>query len=290
MSKTKQKISIEEKTKKMLEPTNDYVFTRIFGYKGNEKITQDFIQAITGEIYDNIELKETTMLNRDLMNDKLGILDVKAVNVDVQVDIEMQVTNYANIVERLLFYWAKKREDYKKAKKTIIILVVKFRLNELEKLKEYHSKWRIIEDKYRKIILTDKLEFHIIELGKIKEGIYTEEDGKLKEWCEFLISPKGGSEYMGKNKEIKKAMEVLEDISQDERERRLADLREKYILEKMDAEETGYMRGMKQGIEQGERQMEIEKRKIVKKLKEKGMEIKEIIDITGLTKEEIEKI
>ena len=32
-------------------PTNDYVFKRIFGYKGNEDITADFLKAVTGVEY-----------------------------------------------------------------------------------------------------------------------------------------------------------------------------------------------------------------------------------------------
>ena len=56
------------------------------------------------------------------------------------------------------------------------------------------------------------------------------------------------------NKEIVKAKKVLEEISQDEHERYLAELREKYILDQNNIEATGYDKGLKQGIKEGKRE------------------------------------
>ena len=53
------------------------------------------------------------------------------------------------------------------------------------------------------------------------------------------------------NKEIVKAKKILEEISQDEHERYLAELREKYILDQKNIEATGYDKGLKQGKEEG---------------------------------------
>ena len=78
---------------------------------------------------------------------------------------------------------------------------------------------------------------------------------------------------------IKKAKEVLEEISEDEHEQYLAHLREKYIFEIQGIEEAGYDKGVKAN-----------KIEIAKKMKIKNMKIDEISEITGLTKEEIEKL
>ena len=53
------------------------------------------------------------------------------------------------------------------------------------------------------------------------------------------------------NKEIVKAKKILEEISQDEHERYLAELREKYILDQNNIEATGYDKGLKRGKEEG---------------------------------------
>ena len=69
--------------------------------------------------------------------------------------------------------------------------------------------------------------------------------------------------------------------------RKLAELREKAIMDEKAIYRAGLNKGIEQGIEQGKEQGII---KIVKTLKNKNYKIEEIIEITGLTKEEIENI
>ena len=96
---------------------------------------------------------------------------------------------------------------------------------------------------------------------------------------------------MGENKSVDKAKKILEEISQDERERYLAELREKYIMDQKAISAAGFDKGIEQGMQQGLKKGEKDtKFKIAKKLKEMKMSIDEIINITGLTKEEIEKL
>ena len=78
---------------------------------------------------------------------------------------------------------------------------------------------------------------------------------------------------------IKKAKEVLDEISEDEHEQYLAHLREKYIFEIQGIEEAGFDKGAKA------KQIEI-----AKKMKQNNIDIEIIIRCTGLTKEEIEKL
>ena len=82
---------------------------------------------------------------------------------------------------------------------------------------------------------------------------------------------------------IKKAKEVLDEISEDEHEQYLAHLREKYIFERQGIEEAGFDKGLAQGSKN-------EKYEIAKKMKEDNESIDKIIKYTGLTKEEIEKL
>ena len=51
--------------------------------------------------------------------------------------------------------------------------------------------------------------------------------------------------YKMENKEIKKAKEVLEEISQDEHERYLAELRQKNIMNQKATEDAGYDKGLR---------------------------------------------
>ena len=94
---------------------------------------------------------------------------------------------------------------------------------------------------------------------------------------------------------IKKAKEILEEISKDKHERELAEYREKYIRDQMAIEDYGFDRGLEQGLEQGLKQgleqgRNEEKEKIIKSMQKNGMSIQDISNIVNLSKEEINKI
>ena len=96
---------------------------------------------------------------------------------------------------------------------------------------------------------------------------------------------------MKNNEGVKKAKEKLEEISNDPIMERIADWKEKYILEMNTTKADGYNEGLEQGLEQGKKLGEINKEKeIAKKLKQKNTSLKDISEITGLSIDEIEKL
>ena len=266
----------------LLNPKSDYVFKRIFGYTGNEEITKNFLQAITNEKIEKIELDCNPITEKNLLDDKVGILDIKAkLNDNTNCNIEMQVIDRRNIEKRILFYWSKlytsvikEGEEFSKLQKTIVILIIDYNLDNLKKIKKYLTKWKIIEEENRKIVLTNDLEIYIIEARKAKKHNYKNE---LDKWLKFINNPKENVD-MG-NKEIKKAKEVLEEISQNKNERYLAELRDKYIRDQKAIEGAGYDKGVKAGTLD-----------IAKKMKDKNINIKDIIEITGLSEDEIKNL
>ena len=126
--------------------------------------------------------------------------------------------------------------------------------------------------------MTENLEIHIIEIPKINRML---ENGKLKKWILFLENPEGEEtkRMAEKEKEIKEAIETLEDISSDEAKERIAELRQKYIMDMKSQLRTAEEKGLKKGIKE-----------IAKKMLQENIAIETMIKITGLTKEEIEKI
>lgn len=52
-------------------PTNDYIFKKIFGEKGNEYITKDFLKDIIGIEIENLVIENTEMLNKNTIAKKL---------------------------------------------------------------------------------------------------------------------------------------------------------------------------------------------------------------------------
>ena len=287
-------------------PTNDYVFKKIFGQVGNEEITKDLVSSIIGKKIQSINLDGNTILEKELLNGKIGILDIKAtLDSNIICDIEMQVENRKDIEKRLMYYWSKlyskgisSGKDYIALNKTILILITKFEMTNLKEIKKFHTEWKIREKDYRKTILTDVFELHIIELPKLEKFISKNEkkEEKLMLWAKFLLNPDSmEEEEMRENKDIKKAKEELDKMRQDEYEERIAELMEKKIMDDKAREayvyEEGYDKGVAEGIEQGiENGRKIATMEIAKTMLEAGEKIENIMKITGLTKEEIEEI
>ena len=97
--------------------------------------------------------------------------------------------------------------------------------------------------------------------------------------------------YYGKNTGVKEAKEELKSVSGDYEIRRIAELRQKYIRDEKAAlayaTEEGTRIGIEQGIKQGEKES---KKEIAKKLLEKGMDIKEIVEVITLSYDEVSKL
>lgn len=286
---------------KLLNPKNDYVFKRIFGQVGNEEITKQMLISIIKKEISNIELNQNPILAEDLINDKVGIVDIHAkINKEVDVAIEMQIIDSKNIEKRIMFYWSKlyiqgiqKGEDYKKLHKTIVVLITDFELESLKSIPKFYTKWQIREEKYQSVILTDALEMYIIELPKARRNRTAVEE-EIRPWIAFLENPEE-VEMVDMSEDnrvaIKKAKHVLEEISQDERELYLTHLREKYILDQNSYMSEGIEKGMEQGMKQGMKHgMQKGKKEIARKMVERKFEMDIIIQLTGLTKEDIIKL
>ncbi len=281
----------QNKKIKRYSPKMDIIFQAIFGEVGSENITKDFLEKILKRKIEKISLDKNPILRRELKDDKLGVLDiVTELDGKEKCNIEMQLIDKNNIIERMLYYWSKMYtrqikagEDYDKLEKTIVILIADFNIKGLEEV-EYHSTWKIIEtNSVKKLILTDKFELDIIELSKIK-GRENEKD-QLLDWLVFLENPESErvTRKMEENKNLKEAVEKLDRISEDEKMQRIIELREKAIRD----EHAIYAKGVDDGLEKGAREKQIE---IAKKLLKAKVEMEVIIETTGLTKEEIEKL
>ena len=277
----------QNKKIKRYPPKMDIIFQAIFGEVGSENITKDFLEKILKRKIEKISLDKNPILRRDLKDDKLGVLDIiTELDGKEKCNIEMQLIDKNNIIERMLYYWSKMYtrqikagDDYNKLEKTIVILIADFNIKGLEEV-EYHSTWKIIEtNSVKKLILTDKFELDIIELLKIK-GRENEKD-QLLDWLIFLENPESErvTRKMEENENLKEAVEKLDRISEDEKMQRIIELREKAIRD----EHAIYAKGVDDGIEKGIM-------KIAKSMLKKGMNVSDIIEITGLTKEEIEKL
>ena len=88
---------------------------------------------------------------------------------------------------------------------------------------------------------------------------------------------------MKENKDINKAIDELEQVSGNEKLRRIAELKEKYIRD----EQASIEYAQNEGYRQGEAKSKTE---IAQNLLKKQMPIQDIAEVTGLSLEEIERL
>ena len=276
----------------LLKPTNDYVFKRIFGQKKNSDILKDLLQAILPNWnIKNVEPRQEVQLETDFITDKVCRLDILATLDDgTKVDVEMQMRNYNDIEARSLFYTTREYhqslengQDYIEIPKSIGIWISNF--NVFSDEGPFHEIVRLRRD-YENQIFTDKIEMHYLQLPKFKQKC-KRISNKLEEWLTFISFENMEELKMIENEKVKKAEEELEYLSGDEAERRIAYLRETAEIDRKFAMTAARDQGRAEGKSEGRAEEKID---VAKKMLEKNIDISLIIEVTGLTKEEIEKL
>ena len=295
----------------MLPLSNDYVFKRIFGKGGNERILKSLLEAILKIHIQKIEIKNPE-IPKETIDEKLSILDIRAeINESTIIDIEMQVGNTTAIDRRLVVYNAKLiagdikvSEEYNKAKDTIVICILNdnvlkrnaylslamLKYEETEEIRYVDMGYKK-EDKY----LTKMCKYNIIELPKFKK-----KKPKVADLLEKWLYVIGGDQKMmneckDENEEIKEAVKQLKEMSADEYERELYEIRERsrltYNTEMNEARRKGLAEGRAEGRAEGKAKGKAEEKKeIAKKMKDKGLAIELIQEITNLSVKEIKSL
>ena len=148
-------------------------------------------------------------------------------------------------------------------------------------MEEIGVKWQIRDEKTGKRILTDRLEIIIIELPKARRMYKIEPNNAICQWMLFLDNPNKREvvQIMEENKNIKKAIDELEQVSGNARLRRIAELKEKYIRDEQTSIEYAQDEGYKQG-----------KIEIAKNMLKENSSIEFSSKVTWLSQEEIENL
>lgn len=228
----------------------------------------------------------------------------------------MQLKNYNNIEERTTFYASKKvteqlgpNEIYKNLKKVIVISILDYNLTPLP---NYITKTVRVDDRHRQYESNNIITYYYIQLKKFREQNPDMTD-PINQWLALIDMERGDLLEMAKknSKIIKEAYGEYEILTGDAEVKRLAEIRLLSQLEENSAlasardkgtregleqgrklgleegQRLGLEQGKKAGLEQGQKQKQ---REIAKKMKEKSMPIKEIIELTGLNPKELENL
>jgi len=275
-----------------LNPRVDFAFKKLFGSEENKDILISFINSVLDE---EEEIKDIILKNpyneKKFKEDKLSILDIKAVDKKGNwYNVEMQITDQEYYDKRALYYWArlytgqlKSGVNYDKLEKAIVINILNFNCLEEE---DYHNIYKLLNC-HSKEELINHLEIHFIELEKYNKDL-SEARTALDRWTEFL---KKAHKYnkdkipaeLSQIKSIEKAIKTLDTMYLNEEEREVYEARLKWLRDEEMALKKAEKKGMEKGIKKNKKEIAI-------KMLKKGMKVSDIVDITGLNLEKLEKI
>ncbi|PEQ53145.1 Rpn family recombination-promoting nuclease/putative transposase [Bacillus cereus] len=279
----------------------DFAFKRLFGVEGNEEILIGFLNEVLQSSLDEeiISLHlDDPHLPREQKDDKLSILDLRAtLNNGIKLNIEIQVRDKKDMIERSLFYWAgmyysqmTQGMKYTELRPTICINIVDFILFPEE---DFHNVG-VVMNKESEHIISENMQLHFLEIPKVirewQEGRMDPWDDMLARW--ILLFPAYEDDKlttilegiaMEKDPVLKKALEDWERLSSDKDFLRLYEAREKAIKDRISEIETAEEKAAREA-------RMATKIEMIHNLFNVGVPIEKIAAATELSVEEVNKI
>ena len=238
----------------------DFVFKRLFGAEESKDSLISLLNAIikSDSPIKNIELKSPD-LEKQHIGDKFCRLDIKAKTDKGEIiNVEIQVRDEYNMVQRTLYYWSKiysdqlgESENYKNLARTVCINILNFKLLDNDR---YHNTYRLKELTTNEE-LTDIEEIHFIELPKSKEIKSEEVDNidSLLKWIEFIKEPESETVRILEltDESIRKAKTQLYKLSLDKKTIEQYRIREKAMYDEISALENSKEKGLQECVKIG---------------------------------------
>ena len=274
--------------KKLLSPVNDHVFKRVFG--SHLRVLAGFLSAVLDmsiEAADIRVLDPNFRAERD--DDKLGVLDVKVETRNGLIDVEVQVQPHLHLKKRLLYYTSRmfveqidKGQNYGKLTRAVSIMIVDFEFVRTDSA--FHHRYRLYDQK-NKLEYSDALEINVLEIPKVQK----DETSPVSRWLRFFAA-KTEDEFMQlaqTSPAMEEAWGVIKELSADERERLLAEDREKTRRDNAAYYETGLVEGRAEGITEGRLE---ERRAMIVKMLNQGLSPEQISNFTGIALEDVKAL
>jgi len=278
MTKSKKEQNTEEKRYNL---KNDIIFKAFFTRKGNEKFLIDFLNGLLKVEIKSIIIMGEANLEQLRTDEKGGRLDVQAeLDNGMIINVEMQMRDEKNIIERTMVYAAKtlskeskRGSKYEDVKQIIMINILNY---EMLGFDEYVSETVTVLDKHRNYEIMNGMKWYFIELPKFRKA-HPDMNEKINQWLAFIDDYDRGLIKMAKekNKTLKDAGIEMNYLTGDEEVRRLVELREKW--------EMDWNSGMANAKKEG-------KEEIIKEMCKNNLPLELIIKISKLSKEEVENI
>jgi predicted transposase/invertase (TIGR01784 family) len=272
---------------KFVDIKNDVAFRKIFGNENRKEVLISFLNAVL-LLQENHRIVTVDILTPyqlpDIKGGKVTIVDVKAKDQnDKTYIVEMQVAEVEGFDKRVLYYASKsysaqieRGDQYQKLNPTYFIGILDF---EVTRNSNYISRHKITDIETNESYIKD-IEFNFIELPKFKKSV-NELESVIDQWVYFI-----------KNAE---SLEVIPENLNDEGLKFAYEDADKHNWTKAELEAYDYVL-MREQDDRGRLSFAIKKEKeqnkieFAKKLIQDNQSTSKIVEYTGLTAEQVEKL
>jgi predicted transposase/invertase (TIGR01784 family) len=286
-------------------PKIDFAFKLLFGDQRSKNILADFLKAVLPDLASE-EFEELTItdphLKREFSGDKLEILDVKLRTAGGKsIDIEIQISSLPEMRSRISYYQSNMITEqigmgghYQDLQQAITIVIADYDI--VPETLRCHTTFMMLE-REEHFPFNGLMEIDVLNLARLpKEG-----EGKLLDWLRFLKAETEEEIKMiaAKDPIINEAYCKLQEMSEDEANRRIYEARLKAQRDDYSrmrgAHREGLEEGRREGLVEGEAKGRREGRaettgKIILEMGKSGMGVKDIAAITHLSEQEVSSI
>ncbi len=284
---------------KYFNPYTDFGFKKLFGEEANKDLLADFLNQLLPAKHKIVELtfKNPEQLGR-LNLERKAVFDIHCKNEKGDSFIvEMQKAKLKFFKDRAVFYMtfpireqAEKGDWDFRLNPVYCVALLDFEFDDDREQKSYHSNVQL-KDQYCRTFF-DKLSFHFIEMPRFTKKV-DELENHFEKWLYFLkhLEDFESIPEILKEEVFLKGFEIAEIANYSKEELLQYKDSLKTYRDLKGVLDTSYEEGLENGIEQGiEKGIEKGIAKMAKKSLEEGLPIYLISKITGLSKEEIEKL
>lgn len=285
---------MSEQKEKYINPLTDFGFKKLFGTEPNKMLLIDFLNQILPDkkikdlTYSSGEKQGLTELDRKAIFDLYCIGDKGE-----RFIVEMQKAKQNYFKDRSVFYASFPIQEQGKKNQWDYQLDPVYSVGILDFIFDDHKEEKellhIVELKNQRCeVFYDKLKFVYLELPKFKKK-EEELETQFDKWMYVFTHL---SQLQGRPKKLQdrvfaKLFEAAEIAKFTPKEREAYEESLKYYRDIKNVVDTSREEGLKEGMEKGMEKRNIE---IAKELKKNSVPIEVIIQSTGLSKEEIEKL
>ena len=286
---------------KFLDVKTDFAFKKVFGSEGSKDILLSFLNAIItfsdGETIEDLTIVDPYQVPL-LKGMKDTYVDVKAkLSNKTSVIIEMQVLNVEGFEQRILYNAAKshssqlvKGQKFHLLNPVIAITITDFVM--FSDIPEYKSVFSLFDKKHL-VEYNGDIELIFIELPKFTKP-ETELVDIIDKWI-FFVKNSGSLEYipetLSQSPAIVHAFEIANEARLTPEEHEAQWKRLDFIMLQQGsieyAEKTGRAKGLAEGKAEG---MTKERLENARKMKQIGVATDIIMQVTGLSRAEIENL